>query len=63
MTELSHGCFSFMTRSCLIIYFSIFHLNLICLTSVGLPTIRTGILPIRMTDYRYLVIFIDGSTC
>ena len=44
-------------------HFSIFHLNLICLTSVGLPTIRTGTLPIRMTDYRYLVIFLHGSTC
>ena len=44
-------------------YFSISHLDLICLTSVGVPTIRTGILPIRMTDYRYLVIFHHGSTC
>ena len=44
-------------------YFSISQLSLICLTSVGLPTIRTGILPIRMTDYRYLVIFLHGSTC
>jgi len=34
-------------------HFSIFQLNLISLTSVGLPTIRTGTLPIRMTDYRY----------
>jgi hypothetical protein len=44
-------------------HFSIFQLNLICLTSVSLPTIRTGILPIWMTDYRYLVIFLHGSTC
>ena len=44
-------------------HFSISQLSLICLTSVGLPTIRTGILPIRMTDYRYLVIFLHGSTC
>ena len=44
-------------------HFSISHLSLICLTSVGIPTIRTGILPNRMTDYRYLVIFLHGSTC
>ena len=63
MKILSHGDFSSMTRSCLIIHLSIFQLNLICLTSVGLPTIRTCTLPIRMTDYRYQVIFLHGSTC
>ena len=52
-----------MTRSCLIIHFSISQLDLICLTSVDLPTIRAGFLPIRMTDYRYQVIFLHGSTC
>ncbi len=59
MTVLSHGHFSPMTRSRLIIYFSIFQLNLICRTGVGLPTIRTGTLPIRVNDYRYLVIFLQ----
>ena len=44
-------------------HFSISYLDLICLTSVGFLTIRTGILPVRMTDYRYLVIFLHGSTC
>ena len=39
-------------------HFSISYLDLICLTSVGFLTIRTGILPVRMTDYRYLVIFL-----
>ena len=43
-------------------HFSIFYLDLICLTSVGLPTIRTGTVPIRMTDYRYLVIFLHCLT-
>ena len=56
------GAFFPWFNSCLIITF-LFPLNLICLTSVGLSTIRTGILPIRMTDYRYLVIFLHGSTC
>ena len=46
-----------------LIHFSISQLSLICLTSVGFPTIRTGTLPIRMTDDRYQVIFLHGSTC
>jgi hypothetical protein len=60
---VSWRSFSSLTQLVSNNHFSIFHLNLICLTSVGLPTIRTGILPIRMTDYRYLVIFLHGSTC
>ncbi len=45
------------------LFIYLFLLRFLLKTSDGLPTIRTGTLPIRMTDYRYLVIFLHGSTC
>jgi hypothetical protein len=65
MTLLEYERFSFVFEECVINYFSISILSLTHLF-YGLSvvfTIRIGIHPIRITDYRYKLIFLHGSTC
>jgi hypothetical protein len=65
MTLLEYESFSFVFEECVIIHFSISIRSLTHLL-YGLSeffTIRIGIFPIRITDYRYKLIFLHGSTC
>ena len=55
MTNLGNGSFPSMTIALSnksVLYFQ----SISYQTSAGFPTIRTGILPIRMTDYRLPVL-------
>ncbi len=64
MTLLEYERFSFGFEKCVINYFSISILSLTHLF-YGLSvvfTIRIGIHPIRITDYRYKLICLHGST-
>ncbi len=65
MTLLEYESFSFVFEECVINYFSISILSFTHLFyGLGeLFTIRIGIYPIRITDYRYKLIFLHGSTC
>ena len=61
MTLLEYERFSFVFEECVIIHFSISNLSLIHLSMVWVnsSTIRIGIFPIRITDYRYKLIFLQ----
>ena len=61
MTLLEYESFSFVFEECVIIHFSISIRSLTHLL-YGLSeffTIRIGIFPIRITDYRYKLIFLQ----
>ncbi len=60
MTSFEFGSFSFMFGECIINHFSIsilFFTHLLCGLSEFF-TIRVGISPIRITDYRYKLLFL-----